>query len=329
MKSVDISAETTIHVKLLSENAWDETVIGFHQDARPQFDKKLDAFKFYSGNEALLGIATVADHLDTANSGDPVNFDQLSISMWPIPEDDLSIDLFIRKGSQTEMTLVNDMVDSFDDNMCLILQDKELGNTVSFNQGESYTFEMNPESSATRFSILVSAPLQSEVVSESCENENDGEAIAFGFGSAPWDFHWRNASGDTIRSTIESYAPDTIQNLPPGFYEVIVTNNAESCTSAEKLVIIEPAPEEWADYAVLATSCYDVNEAAVQLKLAPQYDWDVRLNDEQSSPLHECQSYTGDTTFTGLPAGTLTIDLTSNCGNKLTIPWIQTTSPKA
>ncbi|RMG95043.1 MAG: hypothetical protein D6706_12910, partial [Chloroflexi bacterium] len=74
-----------------------------------------------------------------------------------------------------------------------------------------------------------------------CNGTNTGWAVAIGAGTAPWDYKWKNSSGQFIRQRIGIFGPDTLRNLPAGNYSVIVEESG-ACIITQNFTINEPPP---------------------------------------------------------------------------------------
>lgn len=310
MRSSDINTQTVIRVKLLSEGQWDETVIGFHNNASEEFDGNLDAYKFYAPDGELPNLASTMD--TTTN----YMANLLSINMLPVPDSEIPVDLVIRKGGFTDFMIANVMVDSYDENLCLVLEDHELGVSVEFNQGDNYTFTQGDESPENRFSLHLSAPLKHTQIDESCPDVADGSIEAEGFGPAPWNYTWMDTDGNVIQETAGSSSTDMISALQPGFYTVTVENQMEQCASATKVVEVLSAPEEWADAEVLSLTCTNENTASLEISLASHYMWDIFLNDSNGELIEQIAGFEGDTVLTGLAADNYEVIVISQCGTQ-------------
>lgn len=324
MRSDDINTEAVIRLKLIAEGEWDEAVVGFHAQATTAFDGMLDAFKFYTPDEDLPNLAS---RMDTTDSG--AMTDVLSINMMPTPQEELPIDLIVKKGAYQDFIIQNTMVDSYDDNLCIILHDHELGTAVEFNQGDWYMFTMSEESAEDRLSLSLSAPLNHEQIDESCPDMANGSIEVGGFGPAPWTYTWTDSDGNIIQETAGSSSNDMMSALEPGFYTVVVENTMEQCASATKVVEIMPAPEEWADAEVLTLTCINENEASLEVSLEDHYMWDIILNGSNGELVQQIAGFQGDTVLTDLPGDDFEVVVISQCGTQYELYDLDTRSPQS
>lgn len=320
-KSTSTNTQGTVRVRLEtnSPNVWDETVFGFNLYASTGFDPELDAYKFFSNNSNLPAIATIADTTMTRPMG---------ISMLPTPQEDLIIDLHLRKGSYNSFTLINTEVDAFEDDLCFVLEDLELGTLNSFNEGDTYSFEPGEMDLRDRFKIRVSAPLDVTVFDESCPDADDGKLIAQGFGEAPWNFTWFDEMGQVIRSTTESTVADVLDDATPGMYEIYVENSSEHCNNMVSIVQVKAAPEMEiaAEHAQAATCNTDAN-GALELLVEEAYNWTFTLNGSEPDQVYTVNNVTADTLVTGLTAGVYHITATNDCGSEINAGYINLNDP--
>jgi uncharacterized protein YfiM (DUF2279 family) len=321
LRSSNANTESLVRIRLNTpqENIWDETVVGFHSGADEGFDAHLDAWKFFASNEQLPNIATR-----------PLNDDSraLAISMLPLPEEDTVVDLVIRSGSQTQFTLVNTLVDSYESEICLVLEDRELENRVSFNQNESYSFSVGEMPLEERFALRFSAPIDLTVFDESCPNADDGKLIAQGFGEAPWTFTWIDEMGQIIRTTESSTVADVFENLTPGFYEVRVENSGEFCTSIEAVAQVHAAEPAEVEVESTTTSCNTANDGSIAFYSDGMYSYTFS-GDNGDGLEFTIANLVGDTVLTDLPAGVYQLTALHQCGEEFSVPPVDLRDPNA
>jgi len=229
-KSVDMQTVTTIRIKLESDDKLDEMVLAFNNSATHGYDGSVDMYKMHSPSSSVIEISGVSPLDDEQR--------EMSVCVIPVPDEEIDIDLLINKGAYTEFTITNDLIDSFDENICLVLEDKELGIYSPFNTGDSYEFVMGDSSLVNRFSLRVSAPLEVDKQDQFCADISDGKVVCLGFGQAPWNYTWYDQDSNIIRETTNSFGPDTLSNLTPDLYYVVVENQNTDCTSATKVILL-------------------------------------------------------------------------------------------
>ena len=322
MRSQDMNTQSLVRIRVNTdlENVYDETVLGFHFGALQGFDPTLDAYKFFSGDPALPNLATVPD---------TVEHHPMSIAMVPVPEEDMVIDLLLRPGQQSELTLKNIMVDSYEGNLCFVLEDKLLETFVPFNLEDEYTFEVTEDMDENRFALHVSAPLDVTVFNESCPGAEDGSIIAQGFGEAPWSFTWFDEMGINIREVEETTTADTFESLAPGFYEILVENEADNCNSATRIVQVEAAPPQEIEADTEVASCNQIADGKISFWASEDYEWDVTITPYGEGEVIEALGFNGDSIITDLPYGIYELSITNNCDNDFDLGTADLRDPNA
>lgn len=312
MRSQDLATQTVIRLKVLTDDPakYDETVIGLRYGAEMTFESNLDAYKFFGNNPALPSLASVSDS---------INNRPLSISMIPVPEEDMVIELLVRPGNNAELTLKNTQVDSYDGNICLQLEDRALEITVAFNLGDSYSFACSEDMLENRFALHVSAPVDATPFHENCPEAENGSIIVQGFGDAPWSFTWTDEMGNVFREMENLYTADTAEDLPPGFYDVLVENTDPNCSSSSAYVQVHAASTPFIEKSSTPASCNQENDGTISFFGAEDYDWDITLTSYEDNSITQINAVNGDSTVTGLLYGVYLIDAVSNCGTVIDI----------
>lgn len=304
--SNDTKTLVRIRLKTDSPNTWDEAVIGFHDGALIEYDAELDALKMFAADTNLPNLALIPD---------TVSKDPFSIAMVPVPVDDSVYELLIKSGNKSSFTLENTMVDSFDNDLCLVLEDREMQTMQPFNMGDAYNFTVGEMDLSSRFALHVTAPLDVTIMSENCPNANNGTAVVQGFGNAPWNFTWLDEMGNIVKTTENSTSADVIDDLAPGFYEVRITNNDEVCNSAEKIIQIEAAQ----DFDILthttASTCNNDQNGTVIFQIGDNRSWDISLTNTENGTSIILNDASSDTLISGLSSGIYEFTASNFCEN--------------
>ncbi|MGB1032619.1 MAG: T9SS type A sorting domain-containing protein, partial [Flavobacteriales bacterium] len=286
------------------------TVVGFNDQATQEFDGEYDAYKFYAVDVTIPSIAAIPD------TEVP---ERHAISMVPVPEEELIIPLEIKPGDQTDLMISNVHVDSFDDNICMILEDKELNSFTPFNEGDEYPFIMSDTSSINRFVLHVSAPLDVISFDESCPDTDNGTIIAQGFGEGPWNFVWKDEMEVVIQETLGSTVPDQMTDLTPGFYLVEVSNNNPACNAATKVVQVQAAPEVTVEVFTERATCNQEETGSIELELGNNYEWNIEIQDDNYNEVHVADDATGTLVVNGLNPEVYHVVAIASCGLEMGI----------
>lgn len=312
MRSQDMDTQSVIRIKLESDeqNKYDETVVGLHYGADVAFESNLDAYKFFGNNPALPSLATVPDSTENR---------PMSITMVPVPEEDMVINLLVRPGENVELTLTNTMVDSYEGNICLQLEDRLLNVMNPFNMGDSYTFTCDADMPEDRFALHVSAPVDATPFHESCPEADNGSVIVQGFGEAPWSFTWTDEMGNVFRETENLFTADTAEDLPPGFYEVLVENTDANCNSSTAMVQVEASPQPFVEMSSTPASCNQESDGTISFFASEDFTWDITMTSYEDGSVQTLNAISGDSTTTDLLYGVYMIHALSNCGTEIEI----------
>jgi PKD repeat protein len=309
LRTADAYTETTVRIRLSHDDISDECVFGFNQHATEGYDENIDAYKFYPTNAHLPSIAVKSE-----NAEDEV---PLSISMMPIPEDGQIIPLEVKTGEHTEMYISNAGVDSFNDDVCLTLEDTELDKMVPMNQGDTYTFTVTEKTTDDRFVLHLAATLDVTVLDETCPESDDAEVIAQGFGEAPWNFTWTDEMGMLVKETVGATSVDVLENANPGYYEIMVTNENEYCNTAYKVVEVKAAPAMQLEATGYVADCNLLDAGSLYIDLAEHFDWDLTIEDYYGQTVKSFTGLNADTLIGGLQPEIYSVHAFNICGAEI------------
>jgi len=135
----------TLRISAQSNNYYDETFVGFDNDAGSEFDPQLDGFKLWGLEEA--------PQLWTEKGAS-----RLSINKLPAPEGALVVPLDFKTSYTGQVILDFSGVDSFDPSLPLRLEDHLNGSMTDLRQNSRYIFSHDPSSSEKRFSLVFGYP---------------------------------------------------------------------------------------------------------------------------------------------------------------------------
>lgn len=316
MRSNDFDTQSLVRIQLQSNGRTDEVVFGLNETSTKSFDTNFDAYKFYAADSSMPSIAIVTE------SDEEGNEDKLSISMIPEPESHSSIQLEVLPGAQGEFILANQEVDTFESNLCLVLEDSETNNFVAFNQGDLYPFVMGESSDPLRFKIHFNTPSELSKIDESCPDAANGSIIAQGYGEAPWSYIWRDEMGQTLKTSYGMNGPDELSELGPGFYEVEVVNNNELCASNIQIAQISAALPSEITLISERTSCNTPGTGSIEFNLSNEYTWNIEIQDENYNALAVLDDAQGTVLVNQLDAQEYHVVAISSCGLMADIPSV-------
>lgn len=304
MKNENSETETVIHIELIADNNRDKTVIGFNSLATNNFDGNFDAYKIAPQNEELPSLSSYT--LDDER-------EDLAINLIASQDTATVVDLKITPGVHSSFLLTNSMVDAYDENFCLILEDRETGEMYSFNEGDEVPFAIGNYPIDERFALHLSAPLNVQTTAESCPGANDGVALADGYGEAPWSYEWTDLDGNEIFITAESDSASVLDNLTPGFYQLQVSNQSSVCATATTTFEIEQAPEPAIELAEQVANCNEPQSGSISLDIGEDYVWEITLQNQEGESLIHYEEVGEDFVIDSLDAGVYRVLAGNSC----------------
>ncbi|TAL58236.1 MAG: PKD domain-containing protein [Bacteroidetes bacterium] len=188
----------------------DETFIRFMQGATANFDASLDAWKMKSATN----ISSVLN-------------DSLDFSINSLQELNSDVTLLIRitVASAGTYSIRRDSTLMLPLSSCIILEDLLNGNMTDLRQNISYSFAISDTTADPRFLLHIYAPLEKQAINTHCANDSSGMAIATGTGTGPWNYVWKDAGGNGMKTTNNSFQADTLFNLPVGVFTVEISGS--------------------------------------------------------------------------------------------------------
>jgi hypothetical protein len=213
------SSGELIKLNLNGNGYSDETIIHFNNAATVGFDLSYDALKFFSFNSDVPGLGTV---LDTT---------LLSVNTFPELNSDLVIPIKVKVGVSGNYTISLDAVSVLPEVSCIILKDLQTGLETDLRTTPSVSYHIVDTTVSPRFVLKIGQKIPVFSMSSTCNGNSDGEAVAVGTGTAPWNYTWMNNEGSILQVHTASFTADTLKNIQAGLYTVIIDGNSEVCPS--------------------------------------------------------------------------------------------------
>ena len=163
----------------------------------------------------------------------------MSINMMAELNQDSVIQMQVSAQFTAFYTMTFEGMESFDPSVCILLEDTILNTWTDLRVDTTYTFVMDTSSvHKSRFRIHFNTLLDVETQNPSCSGVNDGQAIATATGMST--FTWKNSNGQVIQQTTTPAMADTLQNVPPGIYTVVMVDTSVTlCGHAETTVVLD------------------------------------------------------------------------------------------
>jgi len=119
---------------------------------------------------------------------------------------------------------------SFPTGACISLYDTFNGVTTDLKTS-NYVFTLNSTTTNARFIVNITInPLTilTNVSQPNCSQPNSGEIVVVGNNSGPWNYIWKDATGATIKSSLNKTTADTLLNVSGGDYTIDI-NTVGQC----------------------------------------------------------------------------------------------------
>jgi hypothetical protein len=306
IKSND-APEGIVRLRIDGNNYYDETVLVFNEDATLGYEGSFDAMKFYSPNDQVPGMATLAQYGE-----EPVD---LSINAFNIPETgSISIPLRTVAGVAGNYVLSVHETENIPAGACLYIEDLETSEVMLVEVGQQMNITLDTAQSAPRFVIHLSAPFALSKQDNSCFGAEDGFATALGEGDGPFTYVWTNELNEVIQTTENVLVADTLHNVPAGLYHVSVSADSDICgTRTNEIIVEEPLPLS-VFHTSEAPECNTGSNGVLQVMAdGGQDNWNFVL----SGP-NGFESVSGENdgvfSFTSLESGNYVLQAENSCG---------------
>ncbi|MBC7861352.1 MAG: PKD domain-containing protein [Bacteroidia bacterium] len=193
-------------------NSQDETVLYYQQGATAGFDSNYDAYKLFGPNPSAHISQTYAGTLMQINGIEPVADTVFSISILTTTNTTGNYTI-----SATDFYFVPTAT-------CIKLHDLFTG-TITDIKTVSYTFNLADTTSVPRFLLnisLATLPVTTQLFQPACGNVNSGQFIAEGIGAGPFNYAWKDSSGNLLKNSSNKFSSDTLSGLGFGYYKAEV-----------------------------------------------------------------------------------------------------------
>ncbi len=219
-----------LSLTLIGSNGSDEIALGLHDEASLEFDAEFDAYKYYSGS--LNAEIAWGDGIVQAMSIQRVHSMPESI--------ELPILLTVNLAGTYSLNISNSL--SISNSMCIILEDIETGEMHNVSENIVIEFETLSGNNLHRFNLHFGQMATATDGIVSCAGDEDADVVVNGTGDGPWAYTWYNEMGMIIRQTDGLSGADIHENLGPGIYTIVITNNDLCASLSVEAEVVSPEP---------------------------------------------------------------------------------------
>lgn len=172
--------------------------------------------------------------------------DKLKINSIPPVNGTISIPVTVKSAYSGSYQIAPVNITNFPMGACIKLYDRFTNVTHDLRTG-AYNFNFIDTTTVNRFVLTITLnQLNSTATSTNpqCKKLNNGSVIASGISNGPWNYYWKDSTGNVVRTTYNTNKADTLRNLSAGNYHVDIAS-VGSCNNASKdftLTLGNPLP---------------------------------------------------------------------------------------
>jgi len=257
-----------------SQNHYNETLIGFPDDATEGIDWGYDARKL-KGHTNIALYSYVQD-------------DKYAIQGLPHPQsEDRVVPLGLDAGIAGEHTFRLKTIELLEEAVVIYLEDRELNIFQNLRIDDTYVFTSETSNEINRFFLHFTPPLSISTTEQGCDG-NDGVINLHQYGSQVWEFQLKDDSGALVAQGDELNGELTLSGLDAGIYTLLLTGS--DGYEVSHIITVEGQELVTAAYTVDATVVYvdeDI-QFSDQSSGANQLNWDFGDGSFSSevSPVH-------------------------------------------
>jgi PKD repeat protein len=224
----------------------------FHPTATSAYEEEYDAL--YMGvDPGRLGIATSISGFD------------YSINGLPLLNQNFSIPVKVTTGTTGPYQISAGEIGNLPSGACIVLHDNYTGANQDLRSGP-YNCTVSDTEVVARFVLNLSIDPSLQVVSSvnnpSCFSSGNGSIVVSATGtSGPWNYYWKDANNNLIKTSLNKSTADTLVNLNGGNYNVDI-NTTGSCDNGTQSFTLQGSTGSNAAFIPSATSVILVNDSA-------------------------------------------------------------------
>jgi len=217
------SLYTYFRMQVNGSGMTNEAVVRFDANATTGFDGDYDLYDMAPGVAGWLQISSSS--LGKA----------YTVNSLPDLTQNYSIPVTVTTATTGAYQFVANDLQNMPSGACIILHDKYTSVDHDLHSG-SFSVTLTDTETVARFVLNITVvPLQITTNSTQaiCYDSNDGFITAIGNNSGPWNYFWKDASNNIIKTSLNISTADSLKGLANGVYSVDVTT-VGSCDIATK-----------------------------------------------------------------------------------------------
>lgn len=203
-------------------NSSDETIIYYQEGATDGFDSEYDAYKIVGPNSAPHISQMHNSILMVINGVQPVI-------------ETFSINITATTPTTGNFTITATDFTYLPKGTCVYLNDLITGNIVNILTSP-YVFNLSNSTTTSRFVLSIThfqLPTIASLTQPTCQLYNGGKFKITGTSNAPWNYTWKDSTGTIVKTLLNSYDSDSLENLANGNYTIEIGSAVNSCYFSE------------------------------------------------------------------------------------------------
>jgi PKD repeat protein len=262
---------------------YDETVVYYQTGAASCFDSNYDSY-FLAGPNPAPHISQQCNSVFIAING-----------IEPVSQT-FSINIKTTTHLTGSFTITAADFEELPAGTCVSLRDRVTGASVNI-LSTPYSFVLQDTTSTARFVLTISSyslSFTSGLMQPSCQLSNGGSFKVSGAGNGPWNCTWKDAMGDTVKTSWNVSGSDSLDNLSSGNYTVEMTSadgcfsNAASFTFAINPVVLPIVSFTSPDSITAGLQNFNPSNESVN---CAAYAWDFGDNTSSSASFEPSYNY--------------------------------------
>lgn len=232
-RTVEPSSNPILSIKLdYGENQYDETVLGFSENAIDARERGTDAYKLRTAVPTNPNISTMVDNSDFCRNIMNMNTESI-----------VPVRIYTHTPSEIlkDYTLIIENVkDILEQNKKLVLEDRDLNTFTELTEDLSLPIQIMDDVSEPRFFLHIKSPLTIVYENVTCKADNNGSITVNSDEIGVLSYAWKDENDIIIKQSSNANGVDKIENLKAGAYTIEV-NGKNSELIISTIEITEPS----------------------------------------------------------------------------------------
>jgi hypothetical protein len=218
-------------MQMSGPNMMNEAILRFEPTGTPGYDSEFDLYDQPPGMPGILQISTLS------------NGEAYTINTIGDLTQNYSVPVKITCGTTGSYQFATADLANLPSGICLILHDNYTGNDYDLRNGP-FNLTINDSETVARFVLNITAnplTITTNSVASSCSNSNTGYITAVGTNAGPWNYIWKDGSGNVIKTSLNKTTADTLSGLSGGNFVVEVSTVAMCDNATQSFTLTAPA----------------------------------------------------------------------------------------